>query len=254
MEEEFKQNNTENTNNNQDKQAAQTPLSLLKNYVSGNKKIVISTIAALFLVAAGGILAVNSGQIPGLGNSSDGKVVARVNGEEITKTELDSYSQQLKSQQQAAQVPEDELRQRALDQLVNQEVLSQEARNSGVSAGEQEVQDRIDQISEQFQDDSQFQDRLAQNGITEEDLRSDIRNQIMIQKYLDQQITDEQTNPTDQEIEQAYQNLSDQSGNLPPLEELRSQLEQQVKSQKRNELAMNIIEELKEKSEIEILI
>jgi len=104
-----------------------------------------------------------------------GEVVAEINGEVITKEEF--YQELLK--QGGKQL---------LDRMIDQKLIQQAAKEKGVTATEQQVRERMDEMKEQFGGDASFQMYLAQYGITEDMLKQDVRNQLLIEGLLKPEI------------------------------------------------------------------
>lgn len=81
----------------------------------------------------------------------------------------------------------------ALQQLIQEALIRQEATERGVVAKDEDVEAQFQQIKGQFPDDATFQQQLAQNGFTEESLRDAIRDQVVRQelgKRLSEQVPD----------------------------------------------------------------
>ncbi|MBE3589275.1 MAG: peptidylprolyl isomerase [Firmicutes bacterium] len=99
------------------------------------------------------------------------EVVATVNGEAITKDEL--YQRML--QQGGAQV---------LDRMITEKLIDQAAKKAGVTVSSADVDKEIARIRAQFGSDAEFQQALAMNGMTEDDLRSSARLNLEIRGVL----------------------------------------------------------------------
>lgn len=108
-------------------------------------------------------------------NAGKGEVVAEINGEAITKEEL--YQEMLK--QGGKQL---------LDRMIDQKLIQQAAKEKGVTATEEQIRERMDEMKEQLGGDASFQMYLAQYGITEESLKQDVRHQLLIEGLLKPEI------------------------------------------------------------------
>ncbi len=115
-------------------------------------------------------------------------VVAKVNGKEIKKTELVDGAQlvQMRMAQAGQRVaPTADLYHRVLDQLIDINLLQQDARIQGVTVSEDEVQQSLAVRKRNFPNEEAYKKALAQAGVTEKDLHDRARDQIMLQKYVE---------------------------------------------------------------------
>jgi|GEM_PF-1143789 peptidyl-prolyl cis-trans isomerase SurA len=192
--------------------------------------------------------------------------VAIVNGEEIAGTELSEQLESLRnaSTPQAEQfknLTDIQQQEVLLEGIINTELQLQAARGAGVTVSDEEVetqlQSSIDQIGR-----TEFENRLAQNGVTEQEVRDDLRNQLLINAYIEQEAGGEIT-ATDQEIDELYQQYiaqiqqaspEGQESEIPSLEELRPQIEQAVIQQKRQQIAVDLLNQARANADIEVLL
>lgn len=194
------------------------------------------------------------------------EVVAEVNGEEITQEDFtqtyESQFQQTAMQQQmmggGEEINQDELKQQVADMLVNQELLAQEAKNRDFTAGEDEVNEMVDQMLEQngMENRDELFAALDEQGLPEDEVMNLLETQIKV----DQLIEDEsgEIEPTDEELQEMYDQMQEQQGQTdgeeepPSFEELKPQLEQQFVMQKQGEATQALIEQLKEDADTTI--
>ena len=121
-------------------------------------------------------------------------VVARVNGEDVKKAELDMA---IKTLEDRARTPvpaeqRDAVFRQVLDRIIGYHLLVQEARNRKIAAPPWEVDGQIEQIKKQFPTEDAFKQMLQSRGVTVESLRKDTTDTIavnqMLQKELDPKI------------------------------------------------------------------
>lgn len=151
------------------------------------------------------------------------------------------------------------IQQTALDQLINTEVIEQSAKENGIEASEDEVKSNYDelvtQLKEQYETDD-VQEVFEENDVTEEEIKNDIKRNIVINKFMEENIED--ADVTEEELQEAYENYESQAKEMEQevqdFETMKPQLEQQLQSQKAQEQQQKYIDELREKQEIEILI
>jgi len=131
-------------------------------------------------------------------------VWAVVNGKEITRSDVDkAYRSTLNPD--APPRSQDEslsLKLNVLDQLVNTEILLQRANKMNLVASDAEVEDKFTESKSRYTED-EFQRKLKDAGITVDDLKSDIRKQLSIQKLLNREVV-AKISITDQDISDYY--------------------------------------------------
>lgn len=138
-------------------------------------------------------------------------VVARVNGEDVSKTDLDRMlrNMELRAGQPIPPDRRDEIVRQSVDQLVTYTLLAQEARHRKMDVTEQEVDAHITQMQAQFGGDpAAFAKALAQRGSTLDLLKKDVRNDLIISKMMDADAAT-QPAPTDQDARAFYQKNPD---------------------------------------------
>lgn len=139
--------------------------------------------------------------------------VAVVNGVGISKGELDKQvGVVLSSQQFQGQVdPRDaeqrlDIERQVIVQLIQRELIRQEADRLAVRVPPAEVNQRFEQVRAQFPDEGQFRQALAQNSLTVASLREQIREQLQLERVQSRAIGN--LTATDDEIKAAYGNGS----------------------------------------------
>ncbi|MEX2436789.1 MAG: SurA N-terminal domain-containing protein [Candidatus Paceibacterota bacterium] len=211
-----------------------------------NKKITIIASAILVVVIA---------LIITLISLVSNNVVATVNGQEISNKELKErvtqFEQTLTLQGQEVNMSEEEMRLSVLDQIISETLLYQESVKAGFDVEESEIDQEVQDIRDSIGGDEAFRSRLKEAGISEEDLRRDIRNNILINSYLESVLSDVEVSVTDQELVEFYDSLNEQQ-ELSPFEEIEEDLRNSLLSEKENELISEIVMELYNNSEVEV--
>jgi len=116
-------------------------------------------------------------------------VWASVNGEDIRRAEVEKYySGRLNPQ---AQPPSQEealtLTLSILDELINNNILIQRARQQGLEATDGEVEDKFTEFKSPYTEE-EFQRQLKDRGVTVDDLKQDIRRQLSVQKLINREV------------------------------------------------------------------
>jgi peptidyl-prolyl cis-trans isomerase C len=118
------------------------------------------------------------------------EVLARVNGEDVTKREFDRLvkNMELSAGQPIPAERRDEILRKALDQLVTYTVLSQETRARKVDVPAAEVEGNIAELRKQFPTEEAFKKALEARGMTVEKLRTDAKVDLAINKMMDAEV------------------------------------------------------------------
>lgn len=106
------------------------------------------------------------------GNTGMNGTAAKVNGDKVTKEEL--YQVMYKQGGEAA-----------LDSLITEKLIKQEAEKQKIQVTEQDLDAELKTIKEQFPDDQKFNDALKQNNLTLDALKDQIRTQVQVSKIFE---------------------------------------------------------------------
>jgi len=117
-------------------------------------------------------------------------VLARVNGETVSKSDFDRAVTAVEARAGGPVPPEqrDQVLRGVLDQLVGYKVLAQETKTRKVAVPDAEVDARINQIRGQFPNEEAFTQMLAQRKLTLEQVKSDARQDMAIAKMIEDEI------------------------------------------------------------------
>lgn len=148
------------------------------------RKLALLTILALLgfgLVACGGS-----------GDDVPDNAVAVVDGEEITKEQFDllmnrakqSYTQSKRDFPKVGTPEFKTLQNQAIAYLVQQEKYRQKADDLDVEVTDKEIDERLDQLKQQYFQgkDEAFEKNLKDQGLTEEQVRTEIESQLLSEK------------------------------------------------------------------------
>lgn len=190
-------------------------------------------------------------------------VVAKVNGEEITAEELIENERYLVDYYSmmglAIDGNEAQIRETALNQLINTKLVLQGAMEDDLVPTDEEVEEEYQSLVEQlttYHENDNIEEIFEQFDTNEEEVKQDIRTDLTTKKYLEANIKVEEV--TEEEIQQAYDDYVKQMESLEQeadeLENVKELIKQQIVGQKESEAQQKLIESLRDKSEIEILI
>lgn len=184
-------------------------------------------------------------------------VVATVNGEPITQRELSQSITQFGEAAQAQGVDttneesQAQLREQALTVLVNTELLRQAAVARDITISEEAATEQFETIRSDIGGPDALAERLSVLGLTEEELRAQIREELVIQELLDSLFLEAEVEVTEEEIQSTYQQAAAAGNELPPLEEVRPAIEEQLLAQKEQQVIDQFLAEQREAATIE---
>ena len=141
-------------------------------------------------------------------NNDQNRIVAVVNNDVITQSELHRALVPVYLQMQASLSPEDmskqmdEVRERVLSQLIDERLMLQEARSPRpvevgkgkigtppvIAVSDDEVEEMIKDTQKKFSGPEEFEDALQQQNLTLEDLKLRFKDQITIRKLIGREI------------------------------------------------------------------
>ena len=149
-----------------------------------------------------------------------GDAIAVVDGNEIAKTEFDgligqakkSYKAQKRNFPKAGTAEYNTLKNQAVQFLVQRAQFEQKAEELDVEVTDKQVEARLKQIQKQYfaGDKKRYDTQLKQQGLTDEQVRRDIRAQL-VQEGIFKQVT-EDVKVTDKEIQDYYNKNKSQYG------------------------------------------
>jgi peptidyl-prolyl cis-trans isomerase SurA len=168
------------------------------------KALVFSALLAALLVTAS----------CGSDSSASANVVARVNGKDITASQLDKQVQvQLNGSEQPASPEElQDLKLQVLNRMINDQILLEHAGAANLSASDAEVDVKFNEFKSQYSEEK-FQELLKQQKMSVEDIRNELRKSLTIEKLVNKEITSK-ISVTDADIKTYYEKNRD-SYNLP---------------------------------------
>ncbi len=139
--------------------------------------------------------------------------IAMVNGVAISRAdfdrELDAVRQRFAMQ---GQPPDEaklsEIKENILDSLISRELFYQESRKGGVKIEASEVHEKFATWKKRFPDDSQLQNLMQMMNLSEEIVKSQIKEQMAVGKFIDQKFSDK-VSVTEKEIRTYYDDNPD---------------------------------------------
>jgi len=169
--------------------------------------------------------------------------VAVVNGVSITQEDFDRemYGVQEQAENRGEKLEGERLteaKKKVLEKLIDGELLYQESKKSGIKVEESTVDEQYAKFKEQFPNEEEFNKELVKVKLTEASLKSQIKQVMAIQQYLDKEFVQKIT-VSDDELKAFFEAY------------LKDRIEKNLKQEKiQNEVASYLLK-LREKSVIQ---
>lgn len=169
-----------------------------------NMKYVIIALVAFFGIS----IFYGLGQYKSSGNQKQSYYLAEVNKSGITSNQLQNAflnaisqydDKTLSSLDQAAIAS---FKKNILNQLIDYELLYQQAQKEKIKISNEQINSQIDQIKDNFSSPEEFDGALKANNITLTKLKEDIKRQLMINSVLEN--TKNQVSVSDEELLEYY--------------------------------------------------
>ncbi|GAA4072239.1 SurA N-terminal domain-containing protein [Amphibacillus indicireducens] len=157
------------------------------------------------------------------------QVVVIVNGEEVYGDRYNLVYFEIKnSLTQSGEVPDDlaVVRESAMLDLIKQTLLAQDAAAKGIIVTDQETEAIFQDTKAQFDSEEEFEQILAQLPYTEAVFREILAKSLLQQYYINDQFSDIRVSSDD--IEAFYAILSEQMEEAPELDEIRTEIHNQL--------------------------
>lgn len=118
-------------------------------------------------------------------------VLARVNGESVTRTEIEEVVLSLESRAGGSLPAEqrDRVYRDLIDRAVGYKLLMQEAKARKVDVSDAEVEAKIDEVRKQFPSEELFKQALASRSLTLDRMKSEARQELAIYRLIESEIS-----------------------------------------------------------------
>jgi len=166
--------------------------------VAGVLALVAALVAGLFYF-------VDDFKLPGFSTADFGDA-ARVNKGSVTQKQLNAEMSRIELSQpgifdvENGGVDEAMVRSQTLDELINQELLLQKAKEEGIEVSSEDVDAELENTKAQFGDE--YESALEQYGFTEQDLRDRLTFQFLMDGLIDMLVPKDSV--TDAEVQAYY--------------------------------------------------
>lgn len=148
------------------------------------------------------------------------RTLATVNGDMISLSEFEKNASGILEQfrratPQAEQTPErvNDIKKRVLDQMIDDRLLLLEAKRKQIKVSQLEVDDGVKKVRTRFEkptggiDEEAFNKELQKEGLTFDEFRKRIQDQLLTIKLIDQEVKSKIPPPTDADIKGLYDTI-----------------------------------------------
>lgn len=140
----------------------------------------------------------------------------------------------------------------ALEVIINTRLLVGAAEAAGYTVTDEEVTSRIEELEAQFGSSEALDEELNRLGLDRASLLVDVREQLVVDAFLTEDVVAEETPVTDTDIEELHGQLASTNPNFPPLDEVRDALEAQLIQQNQQVTIEAYLETLRSERDIKI--
>lgn len=132
-------------------------------------------------------------------------VIARVNGEDVKKADLERMIKTMEGRAGQPVPPDrrDEIYRGAIDQLVVYTLLKQESKARGIKVDETEINQKVQDVRGQFPTQDAFEKALKDRGMTVDSLKGDARTDLSVNRVMESAVANV-PGPTDAEAKDFY--------------------------------------------------
>ena len=119
------------------------------------------------------------------------RIAAIVNDEIITEADVRSHLNALLDEGQTdsgASADPENMHETVLQHLIQQRLMLQEAKRAGVTVTAEEVVSRLEELRSRIASEDEYREALADAGLTEEQLKDRIREQLMVQRVIEMKV------------------------------------------------------------------
>ena len=122
-------------------------------------------------------------------SASERELVAKVDGQPIFRDQVERVYRSRQGAAPEASSPEEALsfKLNVLDELINNQILVEHASHAGITVSEAEVDNKVAELQTPYSAE-EFQKRLRDQGLEMEDLRKEVRRNIIITKLINKEI------------------------------------------------------------------
>lgn len=191
-------------------------------------------------------------------------VIAKVNGSEITKKEFSLAMSGIVNSIDFNRVDttkstaQEDVMVETLNTLIDNELILQQAKTMKLSVTQNEIDNELIKIKSGFNSYDEYLASLSKTGVTEDELRSDIEKQLLMQQYETRVINPNVDTVSEEDINAFYKKLSDryiaQGSIAPDLELVRNEIVKKLVEIKHDLVLQTEAKKLRKSAKVEVYI
>ncbi|KKS30104.1 MAG: Foldase protein PrsA [Parcubacteria group bacterium GW2011_GWA2_43_11] len=139
-----------------------------------------------------------------------------------------------------------------LDDLISLKLLTVEAEAKNYTVSDDELNAEITLLVEQFGGQEALNQQLEALGISDEELRTNMRNELLIRQLLEAETTIDEVEVTDAEIAEAYKSTVGEAEDAPPLEQVTELIRSEIVNQKSAGIVQAYVDGLRDQAQVEV--
>jgi len=141
-----------------------------------------------YLRPAAGLVALALLASPAFAGEVIDRILIRVNSRVITQSQLEGRLEQ--AQREGAAAKADDLRRNVLEELVNEALLEDRARDLDIVTADGDVEDQIKRLKEanNVTSEEEFEKGLAASGLTVDRLRDQLKRTLVVQRVVGREV------------------------------------------------------------------
>jgi len=139
------------------------------------------------------------------------RVVAKINNEVILLSDFNKRAEPVINEFNRLYEDEDkegqlkELKNELLNQMIDEKLLMQKAKEENIEAAAAEVDQGVGEIRNRFESETAFQNEITGQGYTREEFRKSIEDQIKVIKLINEFVRDKISPPSEEEAREYYE-------------------------------------------------
>ncbi len=218
----------------------------------GNLSFIVGAIVVIIIIVGAIFFFISEKDL------DDTELLAMVNGEEVTRGDIQSTVEQIQTQYDAQGMDTSDpeikgsLEQQALESYIQRKVILAYAEEMGIEVSQEELDERFDLlVSQMFENDEQLKQGLAEAGLTISDVKENLKESMIMEALAEME---GDMSVSEEQINERYALLLEQyDEQLPPLEDITDDIEQEIRNELMSQIIEALIPEIMDRYEVEIM-